>query len=268
LLADVSTSDDVTRPAAGLEWRAAKVLTLRGGVSVHDIVEVTAGAGLFFDLGPLKPAPETTQTPKPLAKKAGAAERNTHAVKSARRLAAELDNKYQLSVLGSKKMRIVVLPLNSTYENFGPTITEVITNEFANSSRYITIERWQLNETLKEQKHTGPFNLENATALGKLMAADLVVLGSIDKIESDILINTRLINVQEGYVVATALDEIAEEDLPKAAKSNLSLLANPSAVNAVKTEESGESVDFGFDYAFTNRQDLGSTHTISFKILY
>jgi TolB-like protein len=114
-----------------------------------------------------------------------------------------------LTVLGSpggawakNKSTVAVLDFESigAEEHLGKAVAEIIRTELVGTQDYRVVERAQINRALSEQtlQKSGLIDDESAVQLGKIIGADLIVIGSVVKIGTAYTINSRMIDVKTG----------------------------------------------------------------------
>ncbi len=100
------------------------------------------------------------------------------------------------------KQTIAVLDFESigSEEHLGKAVSEIIRTELIDTNKYRVVERAQINKTISEQKFqkSGLIDDKSAVELGKLLGADLIVIGSVVKIGTSYTINSRLIDTKTG----------------------------------------------------------------------
>ena len=100
------------------------------------------------------------------------------------------------------KQTIAVLDFESigSEEHLGKAISEIMRTELVDTNRYRVVERAQINKALSEQKFqkSGLIDDKSAVELGKLLGADLIVIGSVVKIGTSYTINSRMIDMKTG----------------------------------------------------------------------
>jgi len=100
------------------------------------------------------------------------------------------------------KQTIAVLDFESigSEEHLGKAVSEIIRTELIDTNKYRVVERAQINKTLSEQKFqkSGLIDDKSAVELGKLLGADLIVIGSVVKIGTSYTINSRMIDTKTG----------------------------------------------------------------------
>jgi TolB-like protein len=68
------------------------------------------------------------------------------------------------------------------------------------TKKFRVVERSQINKALSEQRfqQSGVIDERSATEIGKLLGADLIIIGSVVKIGSSYTINSRMIDIKTG----------------------------------------------------------------------
>lgn len=84
--------------------------------------------------------------------------------------------------------------------NVAMNVSELIRTELINSGRYTVIERSQMKEILKEQgfQQTGCTDVNCAVKMGKLLSAKKILVGSVMKLGSKLIISGRVVDVERG----------------------------------------------------------------------
>ncbi|MBN1550216.1 hypothetical protein JW979_02055 [bacterium] len=100
------------------------------------------------------------------------------------------------------KPTIAVLDFESigAEEHLGKAVSEIMRTELIDTNRYRVVERAQINKTISEQRFqkSGLIDDKSAIELGKLLGADLIVIGSVVKIGTSYTINSRMIETKTG----------------------------------------------------------------------
>lgn len=103
---------------------------------------------------------------------------------------------------GSAKSAIAVLDFESVgaEQHLGKAIAEIMRTELIGTDKFSVVERAQINKALSEQQlqHSGIIDDQSAVQVGKLIGADLIIVGSVVKIGSSYTINSRMIDVKTG----------------------------------------------------------------------
>ncbi|MBP7341244.1 MAG: hemopexin repeat-containing protein [Smithellaceae bacterium] len=125
-----------------------------------------------------------------------------------------------------KKSSVAVLDFESVgaEEHLGKAVAEIIRTELVDAKKFRVVERSQINKALTEQRfqQSGVIDEKSATAIGKLLGADLIVIGSVVKIGSSYTINSRMIDVGTGE--ATLGKNVTGNDLHQLAGMSRTLL--------------------------------------------
>jgi TolB-like protein len=102
----------------------------------------------------------------------------------------------------AEKQTVAILDFESigSEEYLGKAVAEIIRTELVGTKKFRVAERAQIKKALSEQQlqMTGIIDDESAVQIGKLLGADLIIVGSVVKIGTSYTINSRLIDVQTG----------------------------------------------------------------------
>jgi TolB-like protein len=100
------------------------------------------------------------------------------------------------------KATVAVLDFESigSEEYLGKAVAEIMRTELVGTDRFRVVERAQIKQALNEQalQMSGAIDTKSAIELGKLLRADLIIVGSVVKIGSSYTINSRMIDVKTG----------------------------------------------------------------------
>jgi TolB-like protein len=100
------------------------------------------------------------------------------------------------------KQTVAVLDFESigSEEHLGKAISEIMRTELVGTDRFRVVERAQIRQALQEQalQVSGATDTQNAVKIGKLLGADLIVVGSVVKIGNSYTVNSRMIDVKTG----------------------------------------------------------------------
>ena len=114
---------------------------------------------------------------------------------------------FSIAVTGfaaDKKSSIAVLDFESmgAEDYLGKAVSEIMRTSLVNNPQYIVVERAQIHKAITEQKFqkTGLIDDKSAVEIGKILGADLIIVGSVVKIGNTYTINSRLIDVKTGEV--------------------------------------------------------------------
>lgn len=89
-------------------------------------------------------------------------------------------------------------------EGMGAILSEWFITSIVKSGRFDVVERAMLQKILAEQKlhTTGIIDDSSASELGKILGVKVIITGSVLKIGSSIEINSRVISVESGSIIA------------------------------------------------------------------
>ena len=101
-------------------------------------------------------------------------------------------------------------------ENYIRYATEKLTNELVEAGKLLVIERSQIDKILKEQNFTltGVVDAGKAAQIGKILAVEGVVIGSITVMENQIEILARIVQSETGIILKTASFRYSVKILP------------------------------------------------------
>lgn len=107
------------------------------------------------------------------------------------------------------KSKIAVLDFelhgnNFSSEHMGSMVGELFTTALVRDGRFDVIERAMLQTILEEQhlSASGIIDDRSASKIGKVLGVDVLISGSILKLDDTIEVNSRIINVEDGTIVA------------------------------------------------------------------
>ena len=108
--------------------------------------------------------------------------------------------------------RVAVIPLQNLRNDasadwIGSGASETLTTKLAGVNGLVMIERAQVARVMREQDikiQQNPDDVNLAMKLGKVIAADRMVVGSFMKAGKDIVFNVRVVDVTSGLVLNTA----------------------------------------------------------------
>lgn len=133
-----------------------------------------------------------------------------------------------LCAIANEPKSIAVSPLtaNNVSEGEAASLTDALRSELIKSGQYQVLERSQMEEILKEQgfQQSGACDETNcAIEIGKLLAVQQIILGSIGKVGKTYTLNIRAVDVGSGKIVDDitenykgSIDDILTEIIPVA----------------------------------------------------
>jgi TolB-like protein len=104
-----------------------------------------------------------------------------------------------------KKMRIAMLeltPLSVTAE-LATGVTDLVVTELVNCGQFEVLERMQVVKILNEQgfQQTGVTDTSKAIEAGKLLNADTVMIGTLQKFNTSFVLNVKIVDVNTGKIM-------------------------------------------------------------------
>ena len=123
--------------------------------------------------------------------------------KRLRRISQSLIKDYRAKRPDSQKLSLAILTFNAskelTRQRVGFALSELMLHHFAKVPAFTLIERADLNKILGEQKlqHTGAIDRQTAVKVGKLVGAQVLVLGSVEKLGGNYQVNARVVEVRQ-----------------------------------------------------------------------
>ncbi len=122
----------------------------------------------------------------------------------------------QIILFASDKQRVAVLDFSLKGQidrEYASVLTENFTVALINAGKFIVVERSQLDKALKELKlqHKDDFDEATAVKIGKLTAAQVVIIGNVSLVEDYYYINVRGIEVETGVAKFGAKDKASSK---------------------------------------------------------
>ena len=151
-------------------------------------------------------------------------------------IANQLSSAYQAKHPNAGKQTVAVFPFSSNDElakqRVGFAVSELLTSKLAKLPEFTVVERSQLDQVLKEQKlqTTGAIDPESAVRVGKLLGAQLLVLGSVEKLGGSYQVNARIVDAATSEVAATTYKELPAGMFEQAAEPYLMLVPERQAI--------------------------------------
>jgi len=100
------------------------------------------------------------------------------------------------------KSSVAVLDFESmgTEDYIGKAVAEIMRTALVSNKSYRVVERAQINKAISEQKFqkSGIIDDKSAVEIGKVLGADLIIVGSVVKLGNAYTINSRMIDVKTG----------------------------------------------------------------------
>lgn len=109
-------------------------------------------------------------------------------------------------LFSAEKLKLAVTDLDAlgVPENIALSTSELFRTELFKTGYFHVLERKQMKKVLEEQalSLSGALATEDAAQIGKLLAVHLIVFGSINKLGDEIIVNIRLVDVEQGRLKA------------------------------------------------------------------
>jgi len=100
------------------------------------------------------------------------------------------------------KIRLAILDLDPVgVDNVTAlTVSDLLRTELFNTGLFMVIERQQMTSILKEQEYqmSGCTSTECAVQIGRLLSANKILVGTVNKLGKSFIINARIVNVETG----------------------------------------------------------------------
>ena len=126
---------------------------------------------------------------------------------------------FTITITADEKPRIAVLPFNAinTSESDAQIITELFETALVKSDIYQVLEQNRMQEIMKAQKQSlsGCTDESCAIEVGKLLAADRVIMGSFSALGEQYILTAKIIDVERGRNLKA--DRIMAEDMDRIA---------------------------------------------------
>ncbi len=261
--------DEIIKQALGAEFSLGHYVKLRGGLHNDSQIEFSGGLGVRF-AGPQK-AP-VLQAPRKQMNLANADDQQKkplvvdNAITSPRMkdLYKNLAGQYKTLEEAVDNPKVIVFPMKSNALDAGEIFTDLLSQQFSTDDAFTV--------TSLEEKNlpSGDPNTDAAVEIAKRLEAQLILMGSVEKIDDSYLLNARLLDVEEGKILANAYEEVPTAAIRDPNKKNTISDVRPSRANeeGASVRETFSKTDIGLDYSLSTRNELGIIHTVSLRILY
>ncbi|MEK6796502.1 MAG: FlgO family outer membrane protein [Spirochaetota bacterium] len=113
----------------------------------------------------------------------------------------------------------------SAKENgIGNAFTSVLITEIKKTGEFDVIDRANLDKAMKEMELglSGAVDTATAAQLGKIVAANLLLNGTVSEVENNYIISVQMTEIESGRIILTEKVEFAKDKLNNAAKVLLS----------------------------------------------
>lgn len=140
-------------------------------------------------------------------------------------------------------------------------LSDILRSELVKAGAFTVLERGYIAQIMEEQELSLSAALDDgdqAVQIGKLAAADYIVVGSIGRVVGKIAINARMIDVGSGKVVAAESIQSADDrifkDIAAVSASLSKAIGTRTAARTMAGEGSGFGWEIGGGYILGNRQ--------------
>ncbi|MCX5787321.1 MAG: hypothetical protein NTX64_02260 [Elusimicrobia bacterium] len=134
------------------------------------------------------------------------------------------------------KRTVAVLPFNCdsklAKQRVGFALSELLTHHLVSSTEFTVVERADLSRVLEEQslQMTGAIDTASAVKVGKLVGAELLVSGSVERLGDKYEVNARIIDAATGEVLTVGYQEMPGRLFEESASPYLQLHPEQQAV--------------------------------------
>ena len=89
--------------------------------------------------------------------------------------------------------------------NIGAAVTDIMIDRFANSRKFIILEKKQIDKVLDllQLQQTGLYNPDKVVSIGKLIGAKIIILGSVSKFGGFYRITVRSVDIETSEVISS-----------------------------------------------------------------
>ena len=143
----------------------------------------------------------------------------------------------------------------------GQIVSEMITTNIVQSGNFDVVEREQLSKVLRELKlnQIGLVDANSAKMVGKMLAADSILCGSVAEVGQFFDINIRLLDVEKATIISAAVIEIKQDDF---------LDNMPMVRDGLKISEKIQASLDGLDIAIYSYSGLHSGVQSNFNVVF
>lgn len=139
-------------------------------------------------------------------------------------MAVTLQTAYAKSQAAKEKPTAAVFTFGTSKESakqrIGFAVSEIFTHQLSRNGTFSLLEREDINRVLGELKlnMSGVTEQSDAMRAGKLASADLLILGSVEKLGETYHVNARLVQTENGEVLATAYEALPASEFEQEAR--------------------------------------------------
>jgi curli biogenesis system outer membrane secretion channel CsgG len=126
---------------------------------------------------------------------------------------------------------------NKRWNYLEVALPDILSSDLSTFTAFKVVERKRISEVLKELRlgYTGSIDPATAQKIGKLIGANVMVMGSVINLAEDILITTRLVRVQTGEVIGGTKEQGKNEgDIAKMMNATATKISSSIQVTETK----------------------------------
>ncbi len=160
------------------------------------------------------------------------------------------------------KIAVLSLEAKNVSQETADAVADILSTELFNTQRFQVIERQAIIRILEEQKlqMTGITDMTQAVEIGKILNVQKIMIGSVSKLGTTYIINTRLVDVKTGALelAQNAKSTTGEAGLTSAISELVRNLAQKVAVEGsiIKIDGKTVLVDLGRNNGLFDNQEL------------
>lgn len=163
---------------------------------------------------------------------------NVYAGSASTKLSALADSliKGYITKTDATKTALAIFPLNCDEklekQRIGFAASEIMSHKFVASKSFTVVERGEINKLLAEQKlqSSGAVESETAVKLGKILGADVILVGNVQKVGGKYQVNARLVNAETSEVLSSGYEELDSSVFEDDARVYLNLVPEEQAL--------------------------------------
>jgi TolB-like protein len=164
------------------------------------------------------------------------------------------------------QVKITIAVLNFESKNIeqetAEAVSDILGTELFNTNRFNVVERQAIEKILEEHKlqMSGITDMDQAAQIGKMLNVQKIMIGSVSKLGSNYIINTRLVNVETGELdLAEKIQSGGgESGLPTAISSLAKNIANKVKLEGAVLQVNQQTImiNLGSHHGITQNQIL------------
>jgi TolB-like protein len=135
------------------------------------------------------------------------------------KLTAKLSNSITKELPDNKKINIAIFELENLSElvkkeDLGRIVSDLLITNFVQLRTFTIVERTRIDEVMKELNlaKTGIIDVHSANKIGKILAANFIICGSVSEVGEFFDITVRVIDVEKSTIICGEIVEIKQSD--------------------------------------------------------